>query len=90
MAPYRVRTNKRSSFLSVPITVLSCRADKLHVSGSLKSVFGRHAVNGGREPVPLKVGKASVECNTSGIFYKAFPRVRWLQVLPASVLTCQS
>lgn len=79
-APCRVRTNKGSSFVCIQVSVLSCRSDGLRDSGSLKGVWGKHAVNGGRDPVPLQMGSASVECNTSGVFYKGFPRVEWLQV----------
>lgn len=80
--PYRVRTNKGSSFISVRVAVFSCRTDGLRSLGSFTGVWGKYAVNGG-QPAPLCAGVATIECNTSGIFYKGFPRVGWLQVRPA-------
>jgi hypothetical protein len=46
----------------------------------MKGVWGKHKVDGGSEPAPLCAAIASLECNTSGLFYKGFPRVGWLQV----------
>ena len=80
VAPYRARTNKSSAFLSITMTIYSCRSDSVTSTGSLNAVWGKQAVRGGRDPVPLKKGSAYVECNTSGIFYKGFPHVVWLRV----------
>jgi hypothetical protein len=80
IAPFRVRTNTGSGFLAIRIGVLSCRSDSVSSRGSMEGVWGKHKVDGGREPVPLTASIASLECNTSGLFYKGFPRVSWLQV----------
>ena len=78
--PYRVRTNTGSGFLAIRIAILSCRTDGVRSRGSMKGVWGKHKACGGTEPAPLCSAIASLECNTSGLFYKGFPRVGWLQV----------
>jgi hypothetical protein len=78
--PFRVRTNTGSGFLSMRIGILSCRSDSVTSRGSMRGVWGKHRVEGGRDLAPLSAGIASLECNTTGLFYKGFPRVGWLQV----------
>lgn len=89
--PCRVRTNNDSSFVCMHVAVLSCRADSVTSLGSFTGLWGKHAVNSGRPPAPLSGGLASIECNTSGVFYKGFPRAVWLQVLSRfSNIACMS
>lgn len=78
--PYRVRTNTGSGFLAIRIAILSCRTDSVHSKGNMSAVWGRHKVDGGSLQAPLCAAIASLECNTSGLFYKGFPRTIWLQV----------
>ena len=78
--PYRVRTNTGSGFLAIRLAILSCRNDSVRSRGSMSGVWGKHKVDDGAEPLPLCAAIASLECNTSGLFYKGFPRVGWLQV----------
>lgn len=80
IAPFRAKTNRESGFAAFRIALLTCRTDSLTSKGSLQGVVGSTRAAGGTRRAPLQVGVASVECNTSGLFYKGFPRVVWLQV----------
>lgn len=80
ISPYRVRTNNGSAFVSIRIAILSCRTDPVTSRGTLNAVYGSHRVDGGSEPAPLQAAVASLECNTSGVYYKGFPKIQWLQV----------
>jgi hypothetical protein len=80
VAPFRAKTNRDSGFAAFRIALLSCRTDAVTSQGSLQGAIGPTRVVGGSRRAPLRAGIASVECNTSGLFYKGFPRVMWLQV----------
>jgi hypothetical protein len=87
VAPFRARTNTSSGFAAFRVAVLSCRTDSVTSRGSLQSAVHMHAQWPKRSAAaaalivdPLLSGVASIECNTSGLFYKGFPRVVWLQV----------
>eukprot|EP00892_Ulva_mutabilis_P006050 jgi/Ulvmu1/3817/UM018_0028.1 len=81
VAPFRAKTNKGSGFIAYRLGVLTCRADSPGSNGSFLAVVRRTGdrVRGAPGWRPLHAGVASVECCTSGLFYKGFPRVLWLQ-----------
>ena len=79
VAPFRAKTSKGSGFIAYRLGVLTCRADSPGSNGSFVAAVGGHP-RGAPGWRPLHAGVASVECCTSGLFYKGFPRVLWLQV----------
>jgi hypothetical protein len=83
VAPYKSKSNSGSGFIAFRLGVLTVRKDSVTSNGIISgigSVGKPAALFAGDGDGPLKVGVASVECCTSGLFFKGFPRVIWLQV----------
>lgn len=80
VAPFRAKTTKGSGFIAYRLGVLTCRTDSTGSNGSFLAAVSDRRSDGAGGGTPLHAGVASVECCTSGLFYKGFPRVLWLQV----------
>jgi hypothetical protein len=77
VAPFRAKGHRGSGFIAYRLGVLSARDDSVASAGWLWPAYDAAAT-------PLSVAVASAECCTSGLFYRGFPRVVWLQVCPVA------